>query len=293
MSTNVFKVDKVLANTIPVGDDKCRFNYNDLERVIKDMIRVRLKDEDLPMSSDTNKPSCRTFVVATIAEDTSGPPILFRSYDIRGYGLTPANECPIWQAARATSAAPTFFKPMRIGMVKYADGGLGYNNPSQLAVDEVRKIWPDHTPNCLISIGTGHQSAVKVYTSKDLDSNLNAQRSVFDQVKAFVPEILGKLPQGKKIKNFPAGVVAVIKMANAISQLVTSSNDVHIRLENDNNRPPTFEYFRFDVERGVGDIGLADLAKMDEIAGLVTSYVNHPTMINKKMKCIKHFRSRK
>lgn len=36
----------------------------------------------------------------------------------------------IWQAARATSAAPHYFDSVKIDGVSYVDGGLGYNNPS-------------------------------------------------------------------------------------------------------------------------------------------------------------------
>jgi len=35
----------------------------------------------------------------------------------------------IWQAARATSAAPSYFKPITVGKYTLLDGGLGANNP--------------------------------------------------------------------------------------------------------------------------------------------------------------------
>jgi predicted acylesterase/phospholipase RssA len=38
----------------------------------------------------------------------------------------------IWQAARATSAAPTYFERLTVGDDQFVDGGLGYNNPVQL-----------------------------------------------------------------------------------------------------------------------------------------------------------------
>lgn len=43
-------------------------------------------------------------------------------------------DCKIWEAARATSAAPTFFDPMVLKSVdgkdhRLVDGGLGFNNP--------------------------------------------------------------------------------------------------------------------------------------------------------------------
>lgn len=45
---------------------------------------------------------------------------------------------PIWQAARATSAAPWYFAPLEVKTIQdgrelireYVDGGLGYNNPT-------------------------------------------------------------------------------------------------------------------------------------------------------------------
>jgi Patatin-like phospholipase len=293
LSTEVFKADEVLKGIIPLRDDQCRFSYRDLERVIKDMVRTRLGNESVGMSAVTDKPSCRTFVVANLAEDADGPPIFFRSYDVRGHGL--ANTCPIWQAARATSAAPTFFKPMLVDdpppAVPYVDGGLRYNNPSQLAVEEVRRIWPGRTPTCLISIGTGRQRSVQVYDPKVLAEDSEAQRSVLEYVKGAFPEILNYLPKGKSIKNFPQGVVAVLKMANVISQVVTSSQPSHLHLQDDNNRPPTFKYFRFDVEREVGDIGLADITQNRRLAGLVMGYLKDSAVINKKLECVKCFAS--
>lgn len=36
----------------------------------------------------------------------------------------------IWEAARATSAAPHYFDAMLIDGISFVDGGLGYNNPA-------------------------------------------------------------------------------------------------------------------------------------------------------------------
>jgi patatin-like phospholipase/acyl hydrolase len=35
----------------------------------------------------------------------------------------------IWQAGRATSAAPSYFDRMKVGDYEFIDGGLGFNNP--------------------------------------------------------------------------------------------------------------------------------------------------------------------
>jgi len=67
-----------------------------------------------------------------------GIPVLFRIYQYRGTQAvirTPEG-CKIWQAARATSAAPTFFKRIKIGRKQeYIDGGMGCNNPSEVVLD--------------------------------------------------------------------------------------------------------------------------------------------------------------
>ena len=64
-------------------------------------------------------------------------PTVFRSYS--GEGIQPS-QCAIWQAARATSAAPSFFKEMYIDNprpgINYVDGGLGHNNPAEVALEE-------------------------------------------------------------------------------------------------------------------------------------------------------------
>ena len=78
----------------------------------------------------------------------------FRSYE------SPWNELDdvaIWQACRATSAAPTYFPPAIIGNppVAYVDGALGYNNPIRALMDEVRHLWSNRGIGCIISIGTG------------------------------------------------------------------------------------------------------------------------------------------
>lgn len=62
--------------------------------------------------------------------------------------------CKIWEAARATSAASTFFDPVQIGSTCFVDGGVRNNNPINLAYREASNLWP-HDEICILSIGTG------------------------------------------------------------------------------------------------------------------------------------------
>jgi len=66
------------------------------------------------------------------------------------------NECKIWEACRATTAATTFFDPIAIGSKgqKFLDGGVLYNNPVGLLHQEAQALWPDRDA-FIISIGTG------------------------------------------------------------------------------------------------------------------------------------------
>lgn len=68
-----------------------------------------------------------------------------------------ANKNEIWKVARATSAAPTYFKPMKIGDDEYLDGGFGANNPCAEIYDEVRLMNnnAEHCVGLIVSVGTG------------------------------------------------------------------------------------------------------------------------------------------
>ncbi|CZT53522.1 uncharacterized protein RSE6_15143 [Rhynchosporium secalis] len=68
------------------------------------------------------------------------------------------DEMLLWEAARCTTAAPTFFTPKYLepyGTLQ--DGGLAYNNPVRPGLRGVRRIWGDIGCDLVLSIGTGFQ----------------------------------------------------------------------------------------------------------------------------------------
>ncbi|KAI1425594.1 acyl transferase/acyl hydrolase/lysophospholipase [Xylaria sp. FL1777] len=68
----------------------------------------------------------------------------------------PADDCQIWQVARATSAAPTYFAPIEINGRYFMDSGIGANNPAAVALNEVGSLNMGRMKTTLlISIGTG------------------------------------------------------------------------------------------------------------------------------------------
>ncbi|KAL8700206.1 MAG: hypothetical protein Q9201_005575 [Fulgogasparrea decipioides] len=76
----------------------------------------------------------------------------------------PAHDIPILEVARATSAAPGYFKEVTIDGLKYLDGGFGANNPCLEIFREVRYL-NNHDKRCIgcvMSIGTGKNDEKRI-----------------------------------------------------------------------------------------------------------------------------------
>ena len=154
-SESVFRLDKNILG-IPVGENNAYFSEKPLEDALKKVIRDATKSENTHLA-DNGNPSCPVFVVAAYGRIATGQLKLFRSY---GFDK---DQTPIWQAARATSAAPAFFPPARVTVPSppgwYVDGGVRANNPSWQAMVEGKKYWK--TRKCfIVSVGTGIQKPV-------------------------------------------------------------------------------------------------------------------------------------
>lgn len=288
LSKDVFRVDHVLAGKIPAGDDRCRFDYRELEKAIKNMIKARLGDENYSMSAkpkpETPKQCC-TFVIAQMAENLSAQPTIFRSYSAEGVARS---KCAIWEAARATSAAPMYFKEMTINTrpppITYIDGGLGYNNPAKLALIEAERIW--NKKACLVSIGTGHPSAVSIVDESQLENDLGVQRTFLKTMQSSLSTLASYIiPKWDIAKNIPDGILALLKMGGALTSIITNTEAVHDQLERDAHEQ--FAYFRFNVDRDVGDIGLEDWKKLSKMAAHTQAYMGTFEMEKKKISCAK------
>jgi predicted acylesterase/phospholipase RssA len=58
-------------------------------------------------------------------------------------------------ALRASTAAPTVFKPVMMGGEMYCDGGIVASNPAAVAIHEARAVFPDVPIELVVSVGTG------------------------------------------------------------------------------------------------------------------------------------------
>jgi len=118
------------------GGRSTRYSAAAMESEIKKIVQNKLKEEggaDSPML-DSREDACKTFVLATTAKNASAGsgPRCIATYPPRVGRFFPST---IWEAARATSAAPMFFKSITIGQAgmteEFIDGGLGANNPTE------------------------------------------------------------------------------------------------------------------------------------------------------------------
>lgn len=116
-----------------------KFESEPLEQVVKEICRKKGLDEsELLKESSDDAP--KVFVCA--AQGINSDSVVIRSYESGSGEYDDLYDiCRIWEAARATSAASTFFDPIQIGYQKYVDGALRYNNPIEKADEESRGMY--------------------------------------------------------------------------------------------------------------------------------------------------------
>ncbi|KAL9047302.1 MAG: hypothetical protein Q9214_000088 [Letrouitia sp. 1 TL-2023] len=161
------------------------------------LISAYSEDEFLfggPRPNTTYGPDVKVAVIATSA---AGSAVVFANYNRLCTEKVPyqfqrpeklSSELKVWEAARATSAAPRYFKPLWHGPSKqvYIDGGIYHNNPIQIADNERKLIWPsirnDH-PDIVLSIGTAYNPSTQNFREKE-SSPRSPLRGIFSHGKS-------------------------------------------------------------------------------------------------------------
>ncbi|KAF2150035.1 FabD/lysophospholipase-like protein [Myriangium duriaei CBS 260.36] len=143
------------------GGVQGRYDHTALEDGVKSLLRSKGLEENA-LFKNPNKMACKVFVTATTA-GAAETDVLASYYRPRGAAEL-YNTAKIWEVARATSAASTFFEPISIGQVgrRFLDGGTGANNPVFVLWTEALNLYCQGTGtqldddlNCLVSIGCG------------------------------------------------------------------------------------------------------------------------------------------
>ncbi|KAI9686366.1 MAG: hypothetical protein M1822_003711 [Bathelium mastoideum] len=226
------------------------FSAEVLEKEIKKVIRdngsrIRATTgnegtlEEIPMLDETGQ-RCKIFVCCTLENG--------RAYRIRSYNSThePGLPFTVWQAARATTAAPGFFDPLRFeDIATLRDGGLRNNNPINEVMDEIRTEFDDRDISCLISIGSG--------VSKT--------------------EVFGR------------GLVSIAKKCAKIATDTEQAERTFRSNHASPNQRLHGRYFRFQVEQGLQGFGMDEWENMNRIWTVTTSYLDDSVRRNMLSQC--------
>ncbi|KAH7478804.1 hypothetical protein FOMA001_g9026 [Fusarium oxysporum f. sp. matthiolae] len=240
---------------------------------MKALVAERLPDGEVnPMMDKLKSPDdlCRVVLVAKeISQDeTSEKAYLFRTYDHdsrpnlpknrRGYHKNPgpAHTCEIWKVGRAISAAPTYFKPMEIDGVKYSDGGIMFNDPSEVVCLEigVKEGWHDHPPepypiSLVLTVGTGLRP-----TKRD--------------------RAIGLLAQQKHLRK-------ISNINKRLAGAALSVGPIEERMQQDKDKFG-FIYYKWTGGAEVGGLSLDESkpATLDKMHQWITAYMGQPNVQN-------------
>ncbi|KAL6567481.1 Phospholipase A I [Orobanche gracilis] len=160
-----------------------KHSADQFERLLKEMCAD--DDGDLLIESAVKK-TPKVFVVSTLVSVAPAQPFIFRNYQYpagtpeissavsenlttggQGAATTGAQvgykrnafigSCKhqIWQAIRASSAAPYYLDDFSDGIYRWQDGAIVANNPTIFAIREAQLLWPDSKIDCLVSVGCG------------------------------------------------------------------------------------------------------------------------------------------
>ena len=133
------------------------FRESALEACIKETVDAHQRGTHM-LDLENEKETGSAFVVAMRKGGDENTPTLFRTYKGPGEVM----DCQIWEAARATTAAPIIFKPAKLGsgnhVQTFIDGAVKWNNPSKIVLNEAKSHFGEERPlGCLISLGTGQR----------------------------------------------------------------------------------------------------------------------------------------
>ncbi|KAK4230672.1 hypothetical protein QBC38DRAFT_468512 [Podospora fimiseda] len=235
-------------------ENKKRWNLSDKFRAtaLQEVIEGIVKDRQVGESMyDPTGPAKGKVLVCVMPSSQIGEPKLVRSFsrfDDWDHNIK------IWEAARATTAASTYFKPQQLGTGEhydsYIDAALGVNNPVEKLADEaIKEFGSDRKMGCVLSIGTGTR-----------------------KIK------LGRAATG--FKNFIQIWGYFLGLGQTLKNLTTDGEESHRRLRAKLHVFPN-AYFRFNVPNAAEEVKLSDYTKMAELKNMTLTYLSLEDVIDK------------
>ncbi|SLM40190.1 patatin family protein [Lasallia pustulata] len=216
------------------GNVQGRLDSDELERGIKEVV-VRQRLPENALLKDSPNANCKVFVCAT-SKETCDTVRLTSYRSPRGRGRL-LRTTKIWEAGRATSAASSFFDPITIGDFHegFVDGATGANNPVYEVWNEAQDMWP----------------------SGSFEDNVRCVVSLGTGVPSLKP--------------FTNDLVGIGQNLLAIATETEKTAERYFRDKSglDNKG----RYYRFNVLRGLEDIGLEDSKGKNAIIAAIDRYI--------------------
>lgn len=182
----------------------------------------------------------------------------------RNYNLPPGSQSQyegttrykVWEAIRASTAAPVYHEDFKIDGYIFYDGGVLANNPTALALHEARLLWPNQKqPNCVVSIGNGRfQPALESYSSSKPVSTSSSTTSTSSSSSASNSSTsINDLSLKQKINRIVAGMSSTETVHNMLIDLLPHS--VYYRFNPylseeyslDENRPAKWRIMQYET----------------------------------------------
>ena len=173
-----------------------------------------------------------------------------RSYDSRKEP-PPEFDCTIWQAGRATCATGLAFKPIQIGQHVFTDEGPGTFNPSPQVLDEATvNEWPGREVGVFVSVGTGKRPG-------------GTNHKKHEWWEDFFAGSLGAFAEARR------RLIDKIEGCEDIHQSMLREHLPKHNVSRDN-------YFRLNVEVGVGEFGMNEWNRLADISTSTRRYLSKP-----------------
>ncbi|KAK2195880.1 bifunctional Acyl transferase-acyl hydrolase-lysophospholipase/Patatin-like phospholipase domain/Armadillo-like helical/Armadillo-type fold [Babesia duncani] len=204
-----------------------KYAYYD-DKLLRELLEHSLGNYELvDYTGDSTCP--KYFCMSTKLNENPLKPILWRNYNYPResqslhFKSIMEGSCVISlvDAIRATTAAPGFFTLYERNNGLYGDGALHSNNPSLVALEESKLVYPNKEIECIVSVGNG-----------DVCSGLASEEEIDRVVENAMHH------EGSDSKS-----MGVDKMINQLINAATNTDIVHRALE---NFMPSNRYFRFD-----------------------------------------------
>jgi len=226
--------------------------------------------------SDNRPGRCRTFVTAIYkgtSPESTAPPVLLRTYPSAAESV-PSYDCTIWQAGRATSAIEYAFKPITIEQNTFLDEGSGIYNPAAQALEEARNNeFPGDEISVFVSVGTGKRHEAPAQSPGRHRSSRGERHHLYHSNHS-----TASLTQEKT--SWWGGLISspFEGFTEARKRLYSKVDDcerVHrILIDGEDGGRPGLakmgvlreDYYRFNVEVGVGEFALNEWNRLTEVS---------------------------